>query len=854
MAENRNIKLEINGREVSAPPGVTVFRAAELNNIYIPSLCSHKDLSPFGGCRLCIVEIEGIRGYPLSCSTTVADGMSVLTDTQAIQEIRREVLQLILSEHPSSCLMCAEAEECRKFMGTVRKSGVTSGCRYCPNDQQCELQDVVEKLGVTEIGYPVLYRGLEAEREDPFFDRDYNICILCGRCVRMCQEMRGTGVLAFIHRGPRTIIGPAFDRSHIEAGCEFCGACISVCPTGALAEKASKWDGKPDGSLVSTCPYCAIGCQLELWHRGGKFSSALPVLDPEVNDGQACLKGRFCLGEVSHHFDRARKPKSKLGGYWKEVTWDEALEQATGKLKGLESGEFAMLVSPDCTNESLYTAQKFTRMALGTNAVDTVTHCTTDAGIGVWANLFRRPISIQGINKASRILAVGLDTRFNYSIVGVEVRKAMQKGARLVTIDTRESNLARYADVWLRPSPGAEGKLFGVLAAAVAGSKAEVKKVAKECAVESEELTRATGLLENPDDLTVLIGPAVLRYTDNADLLEGLKALVGFENANIIPLYNGANLRGAIEMGAFAELLPGAANYSDDKTIPALQKAWGGKPPSDGGIKAKEIIGGEKKPKVLYLVGTAPFFERPECDFLIAQDIFEPDFEVDLFLPSASFLESGGTLVNVEGRVQTAPRLEELPDSVLYGQARPDWWIFSRIADALGAKGFKFEKETDVLQEIASVVSGFPQPDKIDRIARTFPGDRTFAWPEMQTSRQSRKKGSFTLVLQPAGYSHRGVDIRTRVEGLQILNPEEGFHLNPKDAEALGVSEGEIINVKAGSVSASAPARLKQELKRGMICLFVPETMGGLSKRSGLEALYRLETNPCPVEVSKNAV
>ena len=300
--------MEIDHHQVSFPEGVTVLRAAELNDVYIPSLCSHKDLTPFGGCRMCIVEIEGMRGYPLSCSTVAAEGMKVLTDTATLREMRQEILQLILSEHPASCLICDEKDGCRENQYTIRKAGVTTGCRYCPNDSECELQEVVEKIGVTDIQYPISYRGYEVEHDDPFFDRDYNICILCGRCVRMCQEVRGTGVLAFKYRGPQARIGPAFGKSHVQAGCEFCGACVSVCPTGTLADKSSKWDGVPDGFEVSTCPFCAIGCQVELYHKDGRLSKVRPSLDPEINDGQLCVRGRFSMPEATHHHERARKP------------------------------------------------------------------------------------------------------------------------------------------------------------------------------------------------------------------------------------------------------------------------------------------------------------------------------------------------------------------------------------------------------------------------------------------------------------------------------------------------------------------------------------------------------------------
>lgn len=851
MAENETIKLEFNGREVTAPAGVTVLRAAELNDVYIPTLCSHKDLSPFGGCRLCLVEIDGIRGYPLACNTSAADGMKVVTDTFQIQEMRRELLQLILSEHPSSCLICDEREECRQFMGTVRKSGVTTGCRYCPNDGQCELQDLVERLEITDIHYPILYRHYEAERMDPFYDRDYNICILCGRCVRMCQEMRGTGVLAFNYRGPKAIVGPAFGRNHIEAGCEFCGACISVCPTGALAEKASKWEGKPDDFIEATCPYCAIGCRMEMWHKDGRFVHALPMLDREVNDGQACVKGRFCMGEVSHHFNRARKPFTREGGYWKEKLWDEAITIAAEKLSECEPGDFAMLISPDCTNEDLYVAQKFTRMVMGTNSIDTTGRESLGGGLEFWSELFSRPISIQGINSASTILAIGLDTRFSFSIVGVETRKALQKGARMLTIGPRESNLARYAEIWLQPSPGLEGT---VLKAISKGGKKAIKDVADKTGIDEKVLKDAANLLKSGDDLTVIVGPSVFKYTALKDLVDGLKTLASNDDTTIIPLYQGANTRGALEMGVFPELLPGPSGLKDSKAVKAIEKAWGGKLPTDKGITVDDLLKNGVKPKVLYLVGTHPTFDRPDCDFLIVQDTFEPDFECDLYLPASSFLESGGTLINVEGRVQDKPRIEELPDSVMFGKARPDWWIFSEIAKKLGVKGFKYKKEKHVQKEIASFVKGFPNPGKTDRSRRVVDVPENLPKPEFAEHEIKPRKGKFILALRPMGYTHRGRVITTKVEGLQILKPEDGFYISRDDADRLGIHDGDTIRVKKGKVTGTAPARIEPELMKGVIYLYVPDAFGGLGERKELNAIFRLEQNPVVVEVSVNGV
>ena len=851
MRKEELITLEINGRQVSAPKGVTVHRAAEINGIYIPTLCSHKDLSPFGGCRLCIVEIEGQRGYPLSCNTVASDGMMVTTENEAIRDLRREVLQLILSEHPSTCLVCDEKVDCEHVLGgTVRKSGVTTGCRWCPNESDCELKTLVELHEITELDYPTLYRGFEKERDDPFFDRDYNLCILCGRCVRMCQEVRGTGILEFQYRGPVATIGTAFGRSHLHAGCEFCGACVSVCPTGTLAEKASKWDGKPDYEVISTCPYCAIGCQLDMRVKDGRFSSAVASHDEVVNDAQACLKGSFCLGEVSHHYSRARKPMFREGKYWREKTWDEAFEIAVGKLKGLKSDKFAILVSPDLTNEALYMSQKFTRMVMGTNSIDSTARRSLSNRLGMWSELFSHPISIQGLCNASRILAIGLDTRFNFSIIGVEIRKAMKKGGMLVAIDPRENNLARYSDLWIQPAPGFEGTLLKSLA----GSDKDLKSAAKVAGIDHKQLEEARKIIESGDDLAIILGPGVFHYSSAADLVEGIAIFSKRENTTILPLYTGTNARGAMEMGAFPEVLPGARGREYSETIEFFSNKWGGKLPTDQGITIDQITSGKQRPEVLYLVGAVPFFERPDCEFLIVQDIYEPDFECDLFLPSASFIESEGTMVNLEGRVQVAPRIETLKDSVRYGRARPDWWIFSNLANKLGVEGFGYDDVSDVQREIAEVVPGFAHDGDFDRASRTFEISGTVPVPEVSPKQNKAGDGKFTLVLHPEGYTHRGISITSKVEGLQILNPENGFYISEDDAESLGISEGDMLEIRVGKVTGKAPARIEEVLPKGVIYLFVPESLGGLASRKELENLFHLEQNPVSAEVKKSAV
>ena len=311
MSQNEiTIGVTIDNKPYQVQKGITILKAAEQNDIYVPTLCAHAELSPHGGCRMCIVEVEGMRNLPTACTTPIEEGMVIRTHTAQLQAMRMEILQLFMSEHTSSCLICDEKEECKRFMPTIRKAGVTTGCRYCPNDGQCEFQDVAEKLGVTEIKYPIYYRGMRVETEDPFYNRDYNLCVLCGRCVRMCQEIRTANVLAFKNRGRQTIVGPAYGRTHLEAGCEFCGACVSVCPTGTLREKTRAWEGKTDREVITTCSFCGVGCQIRLQVKGNRIIGSLPASDPLVNEGQLCVKGRFCGTELVNGPLRLRNPRS----------------------------------------------------------------------------------------------------------------------------------------------------------------------------------------------------------------------------------------------------------------------------------------------------------------------------------------------------------------------------------------------------------------------------------------------------------------------------------------------------------------------------------------------------------------
>ena len=335
------ISLTIDNRLVETDEGKTVLQAARDAGIHIPTLCDHKDLSPYGACRMCIVEIQGVRGFPTSCTTPAAQGMSVTTQGDEIRTLRNRILELMLSGHPNSCLVCSDREMCEKYRPNPSKAGRSTRCGFCSNREECSVREMALEAG-RDLDLPTLYSAHNLERDDPFMDRDYNLCILCGRCWRICEKIHGAPAISIINRGKWARIGTSFHKSHLDSGCTFCGSCIDICPTGTLTDRYARWYGKPDREVLSTCTMCSEGCSLNALSRNGQLvATSMTAFAPEAS---LCAVGRFAYPLVVNANERLRRPAIKENGDQIAADWETAIASAAENLKKY-AGSVAVVVS-----------------------------------------------------------------------------------------------------------------------------------------------------------------------------------------------------------------------------------------------------------------------------------------------------------------------------------------------------------------------------------------------------------------------------------------------------------------------------------------------------------------------------
>ncbi len=815
------MNIIIDGKAIEAEERKTILEVARENNIYVPSLCDHSRLAPFTGCRLCVVEIKGRKGFPPSCGTYVEEGMEIKTKTPRLQKLRRQILELILSEHPNACLICKEKENCDEFKSTIRKVGEITGCVLCSNNGQCELQDVVEALKIEKVNYPSVYRNVDVKKNDPFFDRNYNLCILCGRCVRVCHEIRGASAVSFVYRGTQAVVGTVLDRPLIESGCQFCGACVDVCPTGALAERGLKYETLPEESSETVCALCGVGCALRMDLKKGRILSSQPVENGVVNHGQACLRGRFTIRDVVYSPGRILRPLIKRKREFEEVGWDEALEYVAQRLKKYRGKRAAFISSPQLSCEDSYLFYKFAKKVLKTKNIHSATHYSPLTAFKETAEKKNLPLvlnfKIDNISEAETLFLLNEDITVSHPVIWLKILEAVRKGAKLITASTLRASWSRFSSLFLGFKPGAEFYLLAFLSKFILEEgedrkfsrikgfpsfkkfleKLDSSQIFELTGLNEEELKQAADLFLQSNSSVLLFGPELSQSYSGKENLMALWNLALQTEARIVPLGLESNLKGISEI----EKHFGFDSLSFHQIKEGL---------SSGGIKA------------LFLAGPMPHMKKVKPEFLVVLDCYMSENAglADVVLPATTFVEAEGILVNIEGRVQ---KLEKIIEP--QGEARPDWWIISRLAQSMGHGDFRYKSASDILKEMRRSMAGFAKVSstalKKGReifIQEKKTGEKAFLRPRVIPELEKpSKKYPYLLLLDYSLDYYRNLSLHQEIKGLRMIRDSRWIKISPEDADKLHLKQGETITVESMSGRCKGIVRVSESSPKGAI-------------------------------------
>jgi formate dehydrogenase major subunit len=876
----KTIRLTIDGQQVTVPEGTSIMRAAMELGTQIPKLCATDMIDAFGSCRLCLVEIEGRAGTPASCTTPVAEGIVVKTQTSRLQDIRRGVMELYISDHPLDCLTCSA-------------------------NGDCELQDMAGAVGLRDVRYG--YAGenhvfaksgneanpnwLPKDESNPYFTYDPSKCIVCSRCVRACEETQGTFALTIAGRGFDSRVSAGMEESFMSSECVSCGACVQACPTATLNEKKVIDIGKPEHSVVTTCAYCGVGCSFKAEMRGEELVRMVPYKDGEANRGHSCVKGRFAWGYATHR-ERILKPmiRAKVTDPWKEVSWEEAINHSASEFKRIQAkyGKDSVggITSSRCTNEETFLVQKMIRAAFGNNNVDTcarVCHSPTGYGLGQTYGTSAGTQNFDSVEDTDVAIIIGANPASAHPVFASRLKKRIRQGAKLIVIDPRRTEMVKSAHIdaayHLPLRPGTNVAMLTALAHVIVTEKLYDEKfirercdwdefqhwadfvslpqnspeaVGKMSGVPAEDIRGAARLYATGRNGSIYYGLGVTEHSQGSTAVIAIANLamctgnIGRPGVGVNPLRGQNNVQGSCDMGSFPHELSGYRHIALDGPRTMFEKDWGVALDKEPGLRIPNMLDAavDGTFKGIYIQGedilqsdpdtkhVSAGLEAMEC--VVVQDLFlnETARFAHVFLPGSTFLEKNGTFTNAERRVQQVRKVMAPKNGY------EDWEITCLLSNALGYP-MHYDHPSQIMDEIARLTPGFANVsfkmlDERGSVQWPCNDKAPEGSPIMHVNGFVRGKGKFIVteyvatdektgprfpLLLTTGriLSQYNVGAQTRRTDNSLWHKEDLLEIHPHDAEQRGIRDGDWVRLKSRAGETTLRAQLTDRVAAGVV-------------------------------------
>ena len=815
------ITVTINGKDSQLDKQVTVLEAAREAGIKIPTLCNHELLQPHGGCRLCVVEIERMPKLQNSCTLLAADGMVIRTESEEISNVRRGILELLLINHPLDC-------------------------PYCDKAGECELQDMVDKYGPTVGRYREEKRKVPESHKDHILARNMERCVVCTRCVRMCNSVQGASAIAVIGRGNRSRVEPFSPTSF---NCEYCGNCLSVCPVGAILSRLYIHSYRPwqmDKEVSTICPYCGVGCSLVVQIRDNSIKRVIPKFGYGLNNGLLCSRGRFGY-EFIESPERLKTPLIRKNGKLEQSTWNEAISFVANKLREIRDthggNTIAGIASPRCTNEDNYIFQKFMRMACRTNNIDSISRIGFAAaqkyleellGQGVTSNL------ISGLKKSDTILVVGGDPTAINPVLGLAIRAAARNGAKVVVLGNAKG-LERFKTLRIIPPVFREAEMLEKLLTKISSAKGlrgekqavdkRINELLSEDIGEVEHIDELEKILLDGKSIAIVAGMELVQRINGHRSLFAIAGLTYILEARLFLLSERPNEQGLIDMGCVPDMLPGGRPLHIGDFKHTFEGVWKRDIPKNEGLTFMEIIEGinNKNIKALYVIGENPVFNIPHgsslkeilksLEFLVVQDIFLTETAecADVVFPALGWAEKEGTYTNLERRIQ---RLKKALDSSL---GLEDWKILAEISNIMGY-AMEYSRTENIWEEISKV-----SPLYRDLTYKEISGGNCL-WPyhgeplrgekkEIPVTEETVRDYKADFYLAPEKLLFHSGTLSRRSKALMSICPEPTLKIGSRPSEKLGLQEGDIVTISTHEGSLTVPVSIDDSIMDNKVLL-----------------------------------